>query len=171
MRGNRPLSKDALRGPLATSVLVSAVGLALSPQPEQLDAVSPREAPPIADAPLADITEVVFMRSYETGSTDRAVHMMDVVPGGEPSSGPDPLGFGDDALYTIHVDNGGGGQTEDVVFDDGDTSGRPDGRRPIDDVADVAVRVVGGPSYATAGDGFDANGRPLLAVFPLLSSP
>jgi len=55
----------------------------------------------------------------------------------------------------------------------GDNAGWPNGRRPIDDVTDVAVQVVGGPNYigAGAGDSVDANDKALPASFPFIASP
>jgi hypothetical protein len=53
----------------------------------------------------------------------------------------------------------------------GDTAGWPNGRRPIDDVTDVAIRVIGGTNYATAGDAVDTNDLPLPEAFPFLSTP
>src|SRR5215208_4748745 len=41
----------------------------------------------------------------------------------------------------------------------------------MDDVTDVAIRVVGGANFATAGDNVNANDLPLLDVFPFLSTP
>ncbi|HMD80435.1 MAG TPA: DUF4331 domain-containing protein, partial [Anaerolineales bacterium] len=52
-----------------------------------------------------------------------------------------------------------------------DPAGWPNGRRPIDDVTDVAIRVVGGANYADASDNVDANDLPLLDTFPFLSTP
>lgn len=52
-----------------------------------------------------------------------------------------------------------------------DLAGWPNGRRPIDDVTDVAIRVVGGVNYLTAGDNVNANDRPLLDMFPFLPTP
>ena len=52
-----------------------------------------------------------------------------------------------------------------------DPAGWPNGRRPIDDVTDVAVRVVGGTNFATAGDNVNSNDRPLPDVFPFIPSP
>jgi hypothetical protein len=52
-----------------------------------------------------------------------------------------------------------------------DAAGWPNGRRPIDDVTDVAIRVVGGANYLTAGDGVNANDLPLPDTFPFLSTP
>ena len=55
----------------------------------------------------------------------------------------------------------------------GDNAGWPNGRRPIDDVTDVAVQVVGGPNYieAGAGDNVNENDMPLPDMFPFLSTP
>ena len=53
----------------------------------------------------------------------------------------------------------------------GDPAGWPNGRRPIDDVTDVAVQVVGGPAFAGAGDAVNANDRAQVGVFPFLATP
>jgi hypothetical protein len=54
-----------------------------------------------------------------------------------------------------------------------DKAGWPNGRRPRDDVTDIAVRVVGGPVYAgaNAGDGVEIDDAPLSASFPFLANP
>jgi hypothetical protein len=52
-----------------------------------------------------------------------------------------------------------------------DAAGWPNGRRPIDDVTDVAIRVVGGNNYLDASDNVDANDLPLPDTFPFLSTP
>ena len=55
----------------------------------------------------------------------------------------------------------------------GDNAGWPNGRRPIDDVTDIAVQVVGGPNYiaAGAGDNVSENDMPLPDMFPFISTP
>jgi hypothetical protein len=53
----------------------------------------------------------------------------------------------------------------------GDNAGWPNGRRPIDDVTDVAIKVVGGANYAGASDGVSLNDKPLPDAFPFISSP
>jgi hypothetical protein len=55
----------------------------------------------------------------------------------------------------------------------GDDAGWPNGRRPIDDVTDIAIRVVGGPNYlaALAGDGVNVNDVVLADNFPFLPTP
>ena len=54
-----------------------------------------------------------------------------------------------------------------------DKAGWPNGRRPRDDVTDVAVRAVGGPNYiaARAGDGVNIDDAPLPSSFPFLADP
>ena len=55
----------------------------------------------------------------------------------------------------------------------GDNAGWPNGRRPLDDVTDIGVQVIGGPTYIGlgAGDDVDANDKPLPNAFPFLASP
>jgi uncharacterized protein DUF4331 len=55
----------------------------------------------------------------------------------------------------------------------GDNAGWPNGRRPLDDVTDVAVQVVGGPNYIGigAGDNVNANDKALPDAFPFLPTP
>jgi hypothetical protein len=55
----------------------------------------------------------------------------------------------------------------------GDNAGWPNGRRPRDDVTDIAVRVVGGANYiaARAGDGVNVDDADLLTQFPFLGLP
>jgi hypothetical protein len=54
----------------------------------------------------------------------------------------------------------------------GDNSGFPNGRRPVDDVVDIAARTVGGilvdaTKYGTRiGDGVNTGANPQLAIFP-----
>jgi hypothetical protein len=55
----------------------------------------------------------------------------------------------------------------------GDTAGWPNGRRPIDDVTDVAVKVIGGTNYIglPSIDSVDTNDKPLTEEFPFLPTP
>jgi hypothetical protein len=73
-------------------------------------------------------------------------------------------------------------QQKRLSFLAGDAAGFPNGRRPNDDVTDIAIRVVGGDNYiaARAGDGVNflqgAQGSNLTAngiykVFPYLPTP
>ena len=52
-----------------------------------------------------------------------------------------------------------------------DAAGWPNGRRPIDDVTDVAIRVIGGTNYLGASDTVQANDKPLPNAFPFLATP
>jgi len=63
----------------------------------------------------------------------------------------------------------------------GDIAGFPNGRRPFDDVVDIAERVVAGATAFTPdfnvspnnqlGDGIDSNDKPFLPCFPYLAPP
>lgn len=79
-----------------------------------LMAASHREAPLIALDPAADITDFYAFRSWE--SPDRVVFIMNVVPGQEPSSGPNYFGFADDVLYEIHIDNNKNNISQNIVY-------------------------------------------------------
>ena len=57
-----------------------------------------------------------------------------------------------------------------VLGSPADLAGWPNGRRPIDDVTDVAVRVVGGINYLTAGDNVNERSAP-TRFLPFLSTP
>jgi Domain of unknown function (DUF4331) len=60
-----------------------------------------------------------------------------------------------------------------VLADAPDFAGWPNGRRPKDDVTDIAVRVVGGPNYigARIGDGVNTDDEALPSSFPFLGTP
>ena len=63
----------------------------------------------------------------------------------------------------------------------GDPAGFPNGRRPIDDVVDIALRVMAGatpltPNFNTGinaqlGDGVCGNDKPFPLTFPYIASP
>jgi hypothetical protein len=60
-----------------------------------------------------------------------------------------------------------------VLADTPDPAGWPNGRRPKDDVTDIAVRVVGGPNYvgARVGDGVNSDDAANSASFPFIGTP
>ena len=81
------------------AILAMLVGGCLS---LPLHAASHREAPRIALDPTADITDVYFFRSWQDPS--RVVLIMNVIPGQEPSSGPNYFNLDEDVLYAMHLD-------------------------------------------------------------------
>ncbi|MEX2659279.1 MAG: DUF4331 domain-containing protein [Acidimicrobiales bacterium] len=59
---------------------------------------------------------------------------------------------------------------------EGDNAGFPNGRRPIDDVVDIAIQAVAGETADPArpndlGDGVNGPDKPFLNAFPYLASP
>lgn len=95
------------------AVIAMALGLA----PASTSAASHREAPLISLDPTADITDFFMFRSYETGKDDKIVLIMDVIPGEEPSSGPNYWNFDPSVLYSFYVDNNKDGNADDVRFE------------------------------------------------------
>jgi hypothetical protein len=77
-------------------------------------ASSHREAPLIAEDPLADPTDVYAFRSPDRSDTVTLV--ANFVPFQQPAGGPNFYRFGDDVLYQIHVDNVGDGRPH-LTFD------------------------------------------------------
>jgi hypothetical protein len=104
--------------------IVALAGMALAAMlvlrgsgPQAASAASHREAPLISMDPEADITDVFFFRSYEPGRAGYVDLVMDVIPGEEPSSGPNYFNFDPNVVYTFNVDNNADGVAEDVQFE------------------------------------------------------
>jgi uncharacterized protein DUF4331 len=96
-------------------VLALAAALVRGPGPEAANAASHREAPLISLDPTADITDFFMFRSYEPGQSDKVVLIMDVIPGEEPSAGPNYWNFDPTVLYSFHIDNNKDGK-DDITF-------------------------------------------------------
>ncbi len=76
---------------------------------------SHREAPLIALDPAADNTDTYAFRSWE--DPDKAVFILNTIPGQDPGDGPNYFAFDDTILYRIHIDNNKDGKAEDVVYE------------------------------------------------------
>src|SRR5689334_4723273 len=104
---------------VARSLLLVALTavLVLPPWASVGDAASHREAPAISMDPETDITDFFMFRSYEPGKSDKLVLIMNVIPGEEPSSGPNYWNFDPNVLYSFNLDVDGDGVAEDVSFE------------------------------------------------------
>jgi len=91
--------------------------LAAGTTPQSARAASHREAPLISLDPTADITDFFMFRSYEPGNADKVVMAMDVIPGEEPSSGPNYWNFDPNVRYSFGVDNNRDGRADDIEFE------------------------------------------------------
>ena len=101
---------------LAAATVLAAL-LTRASEPQSAAAASHREAPLISLDPEADITDFFMFRSYEAGQSDKVDLIMDVIPGEEPSSGPNYFNFDPSVLYTFNVDNDRDGLADDVKFE------------------------------------------------------
>jgi hypothetical protein len=107
--------------------IVIALGLALGALflvlfargtgPQAAQAASHREAPLISLDPTADITDFFMFRDYAPGQQDKVALIMNVIPGEEPSSGPNYWNFDPNVLYKFSVDNNGDGRADDVELE------------------------------------------------------
>ena len=105
---------------IALGLALGALFLALFARgtgPQAAQAASHREAPLIALDPTADITDFFMFRDYAAGEQDKVALIMDVIPGEEPSSGPNYWNFDPNVLYKFSVDNNGDGKADDVELE------------------------------------------------------
>ena len=101
----------------STFVGLMVVALVVGLAPSASQAASHREAPLISLDPTADISDFFMFRSYEAGKDDKIVLIMDVIPGEEPSSGPNYFNFDPNVLYAFNIDNNADGRANDVRFE------------------------------------------------------
>ena len=86
-------------------------------------AASHREAPLMALDPAADLTDVYAFVSYDAANLARAAadrrvtFIMNVIPGQDPSDGPNYFNFDDEVAYRLNLDNDQDGAADDVVYE------------------------------------------------------
>lgn len=80
----------------------------------QLMASSHREAPLIANDPLADNTDVYAFRSPDNPNTITIIATY--VPGQLPHGGPNYYNFGTNVRYEIHVDNDASNHGDEIIY-------------------------------------------------------
>jgi hypothetical protein len=107
----------ALVGLALFGAALALLMLRLGPGPSPANAASHREAPLIANDPAADITDFFMFRSTAPGQGDKVELIMDVIPGEEPSAGPNYYNFDPSVAYRFHVDNDKDGKADDVEFE------------------------------------------------------
>ncbi len=96
----------------ACAILALSVWGVLSHTP--LEASSHREAPLIADDPLADNTDVYAFVS--PNDPNRVVLIADYIPFQLPQGGPSYYTFGENIRYEIHVKNNGATTGDDITY-------------------------------------------------------
>lgn len=101
---------------LAALALVAVTAAVRGPSPNSATAASHREAPLISLDPAADNTDTYFFRSYEPGKEDKVVFVMNVLPGEEPSAGPNYYNFDPNVRYAFNIDNNQDGKANDLVI-------------------------------------------------------
>lgn len=75
---------------------------------------SHREAPLIANDPLADNTDLYAFRSPE--NPNKIVIIANYIPGQLPQAGPNYYFFGEDVRYEIHIDNNINTTGDDIIY-------------------------------------------------------
>ena len=107
------MSVTALRpfGVVATGLVAAAIAAASG----QAGASSHREAPFIATQPQVDATDFYMFRSYEPGRDGYVTLIANYLPLQDPYGGPNFFKLDPNAVYEIHVTNGGSA-VENVTF-------------------------------------------------------
>ena len=114
--------KNLLTHPLfQAALLATAAGgvVALSSQHNTLEASSHREAPLIADDPLADNTDLYAFRSPDSPSNDGSASVTIIanyIPLEIPQGGPNYNTFGENVRYEIHVKNNSTTAGDDITY-------------------------------------------------------
>lgn len=114
--------KKLLTRPLFhVALLATSVGgiLAWSGQHNALEASSHREAPLIADDPLADNTDLYAFRSPDSPTNDgnaSVTIIANYIPLELPQGGPNYNTFGENIRYEIHVKNNGSTAGDDITY-------------------------------------------------------
>ena len=101
--------KGAILLLLAVSAAASFAVLRLG-GPDSGQASSHREAPLIADDPVADSTDLYAFRSPDR--PDTVTIIANYIPGEDPAAGPNWYTFSPNVRYYIHVDQGGDGKPD-----------------------------------------------------------
>lgn len=99
---------------LFAATLLVALALFLTPSSRYLDASSHREAPLIANDPLADPTDI-----YAFVSPDRPNYVTIIacyIPMMLPEGGPNYFPFGENIRYQIHIDNDANRPGEELIY-------------------------------------------------------
>src|SRR5262245_43976169 len=90
---------------LLAAAFAAAAFAFVSFQRQSLEASSHREAPMIANDPLADNTDLYAFRSPD--DTNTVTIIANYVPAELPQGGPNYFSFGENIRYEIHVENNG----------------------------------------------------------------
>ena len=99
---------------LLVALLAVAIFCLVAVQEQYLDASSHREAPMIANDPLADNTDVYAFRI--PNNPNNIAIIANYIPGQLPEGGPNYYQFGENVLYEIHVKNNPASKGDDIIY-------------------------------------------------------
>src|SRR5438876_11639937 len=98
---------------LATVAIVTVAGMFIAGR-QPVAASSHREAPLIANDPLADNTDLYAFRSPDDPNSITII--ANYVPGQLPQGGPNYYQFGENIRYEVHIDNDVNTKGDDIVY-------------------------------------------------------
>src|ERR1017187_3066044 len=100
---------NSKRRPAIIFALICLTGLSM-----MLMSSSHREAPMIANDPLADNTDLYAFKSPT--DSNKIVIIANYIPGQLPNGGPNYYSFGENIRYEIHIDNDVTTKGDDIIY-------------------------------------------------------
>ncbi|MEP7170191.1 MAG: DUF4331 domain-containing protein, partial [Bacteroidota bacterium] len=107
----KKITKKSIGITLAAGALIA---IAIAGSNSFLNASSHREAPLIANDPLADNTDLYAFRSPDDPNTVTII--ANYIPAELPQGGPNYYSFGEDVRYEIHVKNNPATKGDDIIY-------------------------------------------------------
>src|SRR5262245_6176604 len=104
----RKILKYLVFSGIALTLLIAGV------QYYSIDASSHREAPLIANDPLADNTDLYAFRSPDDPTTVTLI--ANYIPGELPHGGPNYYSFGEGVRYEIHIKNNAATEGDNIIY-------------------------------------------------------
>src|SRR3954468_1731706 len=95
-------------------IAIAVISSALLISNSYLDASSHREAPLIANDPLADNTDLYAFRSPD--NPNKVILIANYIPAELPYGGPNYNSFGENIRYEIHIDNNTATNGDDIIY-------------------------------------------------------
>jgi hypothetical protein len=108
------MKKTTRRGLKISVLTAAAAGLVFLGSKTFLEASSHREAPLIANDPLADNTDLYAFRS--PNDTNKVTIIADYIPAELPQGGPNYYSFGENIRYEIHIKNNSATTGDNIVY-------------------------------------------------------
>ena len=177
--GRLMLRRTVLLG-LVTAMAVAF--LRMSAGTPRGESANHRDAPLIGEDPVVDNADFYVFVSTEPGREEYVTIISNWIPLQAPADDNQFYHFTDAARYDIKIDVPPSPNPDRLGVLGGNPAGYPNGRRPMDDISDIPLKVFAGavqpiaglaecPAALFLGDSLDGPTVPVLDRFPYLALP